>query len=512
MENGANKPDNSSAYDDFWDISKLVPEKKKTQNVPHTPPTPVAVMTGDVEAESGVPIPKRNDEIDAGDEVVCEYDLPGWLSHVRISKLSGRAEDFSRGGTAVFYNDICRLWRKKCAPCRRVAFFSYMPSYRSMNTEQMKFYLYFRDRARHGEYIDADYSYVLMYLYEIINIGDILPAKTGARLIALIWRAYRDMYPALDMSAGEWLCDYCLINGIPLPTDITSSFASQAAKNLKNADLYFPSPTGSPGFDTVMTYSPYSYKKSKYYAGNEELFDTHVPAAASEAAKAFFVPSVFEGAPVYHTVSRSYVGALNVKCSYKIEVECRSARRSKKISDGAKAIIRACENGVRAYLGVRSILSRKALPDDVLRAIKKYFDENLAASPHKKKTDESEEYLKLYEPDNTGTADISRALDIERDAWQTAIELEAEELEEDPAEIVRTESAEPSGLSDTLKKILKDSLDESFTAVCRREGINPTEAERLINEAAYDIIGDALIEDGELIEDYREEVLPFIEN
>ena len=372
------------------------------------------------------------------------------------------------------------------------------------------FYLYFRDRARHGEYIETEYSYILLYLFEIINIGSEIPAQTGARLMALIWRAYRDAFPALDRTAGEWLIDYCLINCVPLPLEIISGFLSGVCKTLKNPDVYLGGVSGIKSFDILSVYSSYDFRSSKRYLGNEALFDLHIPAAAMLGAAALANEPMPSDMPTLHTVSRAYTGALYIGYGVKIEVETRSLLRSKSFCETVSSLIKTCENRIRAHIGAGKLSIKRPLPPSVSTAINGYFD-NVFYDDEKKKTNASqdEEYLKLYEPENTGVADISRALGIERDAWQTAIELDADILEED--EPIPLASAEHDGdngdpaFPAELIDLLAAAADGVLYDECRRKGINPIEAERLINEAAYDIIGDALMENGALIEDYRTE-------
>ena len=82
--------------------------------------------------------------------------------------------------------------------CPRVPFFSYIPQYSQLTRGQAHYYFWFRDNAREGRYLDADISYVLLYVYEIINLPDEIEPTSGAVLLCRLWNAYRGHHRELD--------------------------------------------------------------------------------------------------------------------------------------------------------------------------------------------------------------------------------------------------------------------------------------------------------------------------
>ena len=130
--------------------------------------------------------------------------------------------------------------------------------------------------------------------------------------------------------------------------------------------------------------------------------------------------------------------------------------------------------------------------------------------------------MKLYEPRSVGKADIARAMQIENDAWQTAIDLDGENIvfeEVSSAEIsAATEktvetahgddefSSFAASLDAGLFALLKAAASGRFASACAEKKIAPAEAERLINEISYDIVGDAVIDGGEVISDYADDI------
>ena len=448
-------------------------------------------------------------------QLYAEYDGEGALCHVKIMKWPTSYSFY-----AHFAEMAEKLWRKKAPRCDSVPFYSFMPQYDQMTTGQLMFYLYWRDRVRHGEYPHADYSYILLYLYEIMNLPDLISPATGASFIAHAWVEYRPTYPHLDKYAGEWLIDYCLIRKTPVPYDVIAPILPDAVKNLSLPELYVDMKNA--GFEIMRSCSAYDHEKSKYYADNKDVFDEHIKKAARIGAAAYFGGDVCENIrPV--RVSRSTFSWAVVRSGVKFQTEItyKPFLKDRSVREVMTVIIKYCENNVRAALGIKSRFSKLTLPENVAQAIDGYFD---AVFPDryakKKKQSDDEEYMKFYEPDASG-ADIDRAMQIERDAWQTAIELDAENIafEEDDALLPIAEDAAEGGadgdcfsafvsaLPPEMRAILSSAADGTFGKTCASFGVPPTEAERIINEIAFDTTGDAVLSGGKMIDDYSDEII-----
>ena len=512
--NGSATGKHIAEADKFWDISSLVPERARTAPRDRKTDTTTAKIDLDGAPEkAGEPIPEKKPEKNsAAPRREIEYEGSGPVSRVRVTPWPTGYTFYSR-----FAAQAAALWRKKCAKCDPVNFFSYMPQYDQMTTAQLKYYLYWRDLVRHGEYPHVECSYVLLYLYEIINLPKLIPVHVGATLIALVWAAYRDAYPYLDKYAGEWLCDYCMIYDTPVPTEIVAPFLSDAAPKLTFPEYLSG---GGTDFDVLLAASGYDCKKSKYYADNKQDFDKHIPAAAKAGCDALFEGGIYESIQPVRFGRDSFSGA--VVCfdaKYKIEVLYRSVSKSRAVRDAVTSVIKACENRIRAEKGIKSRFSKVGLPASAAQAIDAYFDAVYPRGNQKKKKDaESEEYMKLYEPAESGTADIARAMKIESDAWQTAIDLDGENIVFDddvPPELFTEPKTEAGGdgfadlaasLGAGLITILKAALDGDYAAACAAQKIAPAEAERLINETSFDFIGDAVVSGGKVIPDYEDDV------
>lgn len=539
-ENGRSDIDKSSARsaaptsdtDDFWDISDMVPirggrggEKLDAEKIPVSALEPTMIDI-DGDAPTGAAVPRQKDTFKiVSAEPVIEYDGDGAVAHVRIMPWHTRFSFYD-----PFAERAARFWSKKCQKRDSISFFSYMPQYDQMNGDQFLYYLYWRDRVRHGEYPSADFSYILLYLYEIINLSNKIRPTLGAELIALVWAAYRDMYPYLDKYAGEWLCDYCLIHKVTVPHKALLPIMPEAARVVSIGEMLLPIGTDREE-GIVFSCSAYNYKKSKYYSASPSLFDEHMKKGVAAGAEVYFSGDLYSNLPPIRVVRDSFSGAIaSYGTKFKVELEYRCALRSQRTKEVSTGIVKLCENNIRAQLGIKSRFSKINIPVDVERAINAYFDAALPTRYQKTKKDAAEdEYMYLYEPEQVGIADISRAAKIEDDAWQTAIELDGDNIEtsEDNDEIdlgaddmessamLENMYSEAEGdmsqlvssLSDELRTVLIAAIDGGFKTACAEARIIPSDAERRINEMSYDIIGDAVMSNGEIIEDYRDDII-----
>ena len=306
---------------------------------------------------------------------------------------------------------------------------------------------------------------------------------------------------------------------MPFPTDILAPFIGSVTVFHRYDQLYNAAVVPDSDGAAVMRYSKYEYRNSRYYAGNESVFDTHIPAVAELVAKELFKEDTYLSSFVTSASYRAYVGLCShLPYDYKIELRCRPLEDSPLVRKTCTAAVKLCENNIRLQLGIKSSYKKIDVPENIGRIIAEYFDKVMPERSKKRAKSDVEDYMKLYEPEESGKADISRALDIERKAWQTAVDLEGEPSDENEppqsGDIPELDDFGSCGdfsdlkaaLTEQLIGALSAALDGRFALFCRENGIIFTEAERLINEASYDAVGDAVMSGGEIIDDYREDI------
>ena len=526
--------------DAFWDIEDLIPKRPKKTSFEYefsdVEATEIVLdapnPSGDVKIPPRAAAPKKTSA-----NVLFEYDGSALISHVKIFAWPTVFEFYTK-----FCKDAVRYFSLTHEPCEYVYFFSYMPQYEQMTVSQMSYYLYWRGEVRKGNYLKTDINYLFLYIYEIINLSDRIPPSEGAKILSRLWKVYREEFRYLDKYLGEWLCDYCLIHHVAPDWDALETFAGEIAGKVSLPEFYLKN--GEISWQLIEAISSYDYKKSKYYEAHKKEYDFHIPMALSRAVNRVIMknPEDF-GISSVNTSRDSYAGAIvSHHSKFKLEITRYALRKtSTNGEEDLKHIfanlIKLAENQLRSAFGIKSRLSPIVSNADLKQEILSYFAEHLPAKTVKSKKRETEEeaYMQLYEPKQKGLADIFRALDIEKQAWETADLLS---VEEEPEEIftVRQELfEEPPILSVTVNEVtvpnlpevdpdeefgfvtsalrdvqinaLKAALKKNFSEYCRSIGVMEENMRGKINEISMEYIGDMIIDgDFTILEDYEEEI------
>ncbi len=573
-ESMSDKPKNLSDIDNFWDLESLLPKKRPvvpTARRSNTDTVELSVGSDDITPDKSSAIPPKNDseyhrEHSSADTArklnelsmktrAQEYrskPLDPYLIYEPKGGLIRRVEVSAWNSRFNFYEnfstDVKRLWSRTSTPCDHVSFFSYVPQYSQLKYAQLKWYLWWRDNVRRGVYLKTDFCYILLYIYEIINAPDLITPTDGLSLLCAIWLNYRTEHRRLDSYMCDWLCDYCLVHALPCPTKELEPILGDvvAAANFK--EFYIDEENGSTAAGLLSYSSTYDWRKSRYVtAENVALFAKHIKAAFEKAYREILSEKDNTLAKEFRMERTAYDGALcvyNMKRS--IAVEYISYTRSPKFRFAVTDIIKYSENRIRMALGIKSRLKVESLTDKLKACIDEYFDKYLPVPKKKRNSDNAEAdsiknaYDKLYEPVTTSLS-LENALEIEKKSWNTTDILTAAFEEADEDEKITENVPIPSAADDDFsyspdtsptsadgedefatfmgavdepsKKVLSllcDGKSNALSDVSAQLGILPDALADKINELAFDIIGDSVIEsDGDgyrLISDYEGDI------
>lgn len=446
-----------TATDDFWDISRMASEKKRptapvgasrshTEAVeielpqPSTaapssslPPVAAQIFTDDPTSVVGVThfVPPHKPEEAAGETPADTYVPEGaFLHRVKIYDWPSGYHYFDQ-----FIKDAEYFAAMRGVEAAREPFFSYFPQYVQLSRRQMAWYLWWRELARGGHYVATDYAYVLLYIFELLNLPTSPGTTEGRDALAGVWMAYRTTYRQLDHYMCEWLCDYCLIHHLPAPAEILDPAMDDIVKGSRLKEFYLSSAISAyAGKNDLATARillvhccHYDYRKSKFATGEHKaLFDRVIPAAV-----AAMVPRLTgrEGQPPMITLQESmatrdaYVGAL---CAYRnkcrIEVEYTSFSRSHELRFLIGDMVKHIENRLRGRIGVRSRLSTMSLPVSLRDALDEYLrahlpEEHIVGAVARKKPPQPD-YEKPYDLPRKAVS-LADADAIEQASWHT---------------------------------------------------------------------------------------------
>ena len=501
--------DRKREIDDFWDVDKLLPERPARRTPPPPRPAPTAVEIELVSQRTAEPVgevslPKASEPVTAAPLTVFareegstpsagEYGRPmpapqpapnpnpnsdprpavqGEAEATRYVPSYKRAEskpaeplrEYQPHGVLLhsvkvygwqagyhyfdsFVEDALRYdGMKPPKTAEKVTFFSYFPQYTQLNRRSEGWYLYWREFVRKGQYPDTDYAYILLYLFELINlpVGEAAEARDRRDAMAKVWMAYRKPFPQLDHYMCEWLCDYCLIHELTAPVDLLApaldaiiqesrlkEFYLSAAVRLPEGEAAAPvgkaDPTALRTARILMRHCcQYDYRKSKFAGGeHKELFDSTIPAAVAHVLPLLLGANGQKPAITMldSTVTRdAFVGAL---CSYrnkrKVEVAYTSFSRSHELRFLMGDMVKHVENRLRGWIGVRSKLSVMSLPIPLRDALDAYLnpmEPPKSAAIVKKKEEPRPAYEALYDLPRKAVS-LEDAAAIEADSWET---------------------------------------------------------------------------------------------
>lgn len=516
--------------DSFWDLGKIVPKK-------HAPlkqfSTEARVVDYCVKAEEqdntdeSKATEKKLTSVSLAPSVTQEctqtYDGKGLIRRVTLKKINEKY-DFHAGfvKAAELYFDYYTH------ECDFAKLYSYMPQYSQLNKSQKDYYFYWRYQVRRKNYIRTDYSYLYLYVYEIINLPEKILPKEGIELLIDVWVAYRAALPNIDSYFYVWVQDYCLIHRIECPMERIKDFVFNipSATGLKEFYLSDAALFGDSGINALLLYlSEYDWRCGRYAGGeNREVYERHMLAAMhrviSELMEGNKLSFSTDSAVTERTAFRNALTSSGIK--YRICVEYSSLSENPELRAIVTSAVKYTENKLRSLLGVKSRLSVKTLDDECKKAIDSYFSTVFDRVNQMRREAMRPEYEKQYDAESIGFSS-KEAENIERASWITTARLtENSEDAEDVFIAVEEELAPNPGQNEEkcdfglnsdeiefLSLILNDRIPDA-DRIALESGLDSTSFVDRINEAFADFFGDVVIEECDagykIIEDYREDV------
>ncbi len=520
---------------DFWDLSELIPKKKKVSpSAPFKSEIPIceiretagAEPTEDRRSLSAFPCVSEREE----SYVPFENPL--------IRRVTVVARETGYSFYAQFRRHAELYLDRHADAMPYVPFFSYIPQYSQLTPEQLRYYFYFRDALQRGETPKIDYSYFWLYVYEILNLPDRIPPSEGVMRLCRAWRLYRDKLPKIDKYMTVWLTDYCLLHRLPCPTRELHPFLGAVMEHSDFKEFYLGgiSSLSEDGTAALLAMiSDYQFEKSRYASGEyAEIFRRHLLGAMGEIFRVLFS----DGRASIDTASCSTIrreafsGSL---CSHNIKrtliVEHLSFRAAKGLREAVTAAVKYAENKLRAFLSIKSRLSVPRMEPLLSETVDRYFAELFSSAEAERRREERPAYEALYDAASRelsmeGAEEIEslswenvRLLASDSDLAETDLTLFTEPMRELP------ESSRGDGNCDTLSSLSHaDAVylhavligdDDERRWVIKTTGQSEDSLAERINLAFTDLLGDVVLEQGEdgytVIEDYIDEVMKWTE-
>ncbi len=525
--------------DSFWDIEKLVPKSKKTA----TPfVTKNIVSDYRIEGKSLNDSDERKLNFEEFKGVSSIGDTRYVLENSLIKCVTVTSVIEKYDFYANFKKAALIHYDMHGSKCEFEKFFSYMPQYSQLTPRQRSYYLYWRSEFCKGNYIKTDYSYLYLYAYEIINLPEKIPPIEGVNRLAELWRAYRQDLPNIDKFLSLWVEDYCLVHKLSLPINIIGNFVHEAMKESELSELYIPSGdflTKEAAEALITELSYYDWRRVKFAGGdNREIYKKHLMGAMRLLFVELWKNGSFfnENSQTAIITRHSFRGALRTQCvKNTIKIEYYPVAKDEGLRFTVTEALRYTENQLRALLGIKSRLAIKGLNTEYKKIIDFYFSGLFEKAKKIEKEASKPEYEKLYDSLDNELSSIG-ADEIESLSWINTKMLVPEEeiscdvengseafsksvnLREEPqcsSELEREDAKELCTDDIEFIKALLSSNSDAVKAICDKIGELAESVSERINEASLNYIGDVIIEftgdEPSIIEDYREDILEWIE-
>ncbi len=147
----------------------------------------------------------------------------------------------------------------------QATFSMYFPDYQMMNFEQLRTYFTWRTDVRRGVVRETSFSYVFLYIYELINHIGITDSRDGLEKLLFIWEEYGRFEKKLGRYMAGWVKDYYIVNGIEEP------FSKIVEGHAVLQEVFGPG-GDEDYFSAYAPLSAYKFEKSIFYSEKTGAF------------------------------------------------------------------------------------------------------------------------------------------------------------------------------------------------------------------------------------------------
>lgn len=567
--------------DNFWDLGEYA-KKKPNEYIPRKQFSKEATSAIEIEDNSSTHDILPSDDANKNNRitrfippyqgiakskrfVIKEYSHSNPLIK-SIKVISDKEDDPIFPDTNLFIRERNALLHKVGVECAYTPYYSFYPRYSQMSRAQLKWYLWWRENAKKGNFLYTDESYISLYVYELAATGENEDKSESLKMLCSLMREYsaKKNNVVFGMMIRDIICDFCLIHELQLPSDILGDIDPQVLTGAYLPEFFFD--LSQAQSISIRNLSLYDYRRSKLYTPDtSELFQSSIDGALlatlNDANSYNAILSFTEG--VYGCVTaehKPFMRMTNI-VNRTVRLEIKYYQLSN-VQSSITDATRYAENRLREHLGIKNKLNIMAINPQIKNAIDRFFDVNYPAMsiPDRRRKNaiakdvETHEYDKLYDVPRTEFS-AERAMEIEKESWSTTKILTEtfSDTEDDTQYIVPMQNdalnvtptiqsrsfekfddtaleipsfndsvSNSNSQSDDIRSKIEEALGEKskFIELCKcgiaaeqrkfalSLKLSPDELADRINEVAVDIFGDIILENNgdayQIIEDYQE--------
>ncbi len=391
----------------------------------------------------------------------------------------------------------------------------YFPTYQALTDAQLRGYFTWRTKMRKGEVRRTSLSFAFLHIYELLNGIGVASAEDGFRALGNFREAYRERDPRIDAYMPLWLRDYVVHHN--LPASFLEGLPDIEFDRALDVLLHCEARGADEVFAALNSLSSYDLAKSKFFL-------LHPEDVKNAAVRVFLMVSRHYNRNPKSGAREKLFGrvVVNSYAPFRSAVFHNRAPRENReyrIGDSHRYICRngvwSCERFVGYGLNNKKIGAVLKTVDFLLRESAGYKSSLQPGAVNKILRGKIEKELAKFAEEKRERAerevriDVSKLHGIRAAALATREKLLVGEEEEEAAASAPPEPARSggAGLDETELLYLRALLrGESRAALLRESGLPESVVIDAINEKCFDRFGDTVIADGEVVEDYREEL------
>lgn len=410
----------------------------------------------------------------------------------------------------------------------------YYPTYQSLSDRELRAYFSWRTKWRKGNLQKCSLSFAFIYIYELLHLVGCSSTQNAYDKLQAFARDYAGFDPKVTPYLEKWLVDFVVYYGLDpkLLVDREEIQRDHALSTL----MALQTKNDDEVFQAVLKLSGSALTRSRFYNGHQKMMKNvvvntlrRVAAHYTQKCKKVWIEDYF-GSFLKEPVT---LFKRAVFCDHYQNVMTKVELSPIRYYDHTKGywVLYCCEYNSLCHkrfldlLRTIDSLLRKAtnfphLTDPKIKTkwILSVINENI------RKWQESEQQAKREKLN----LDLSQLETIRSDAIETQEKLITEEEIEEASELTSertsniiscSESFESlitnsvpndnsgfSALSPQEKRYLQCLLSGTSTSWVNDEGLLPSLLCDGINEKLYNVFADTVLENGEIVEDYREEL------
>lgn len=139
----------------------------------------------------------------------------------------------------------------------------YYPTYRAMNTKQLRGYFSWRTKVRSGDIQKTSLSFAFVYIYELLHLVGVSSAEDGFQKLSDFGKKYGEIDPYILPYINRWLRDFAVFYNLDkeIFSSVFDTSAEEALISLKGREKI----SDEEMFGAIKTLSSYNIGNSKLY-------------------------------------------------------------------------------------------------------------------------------------------------------------------------------------------------------------------------------------------------------